>query len=92
MTEVAVATLPVVTENVADVEPGGTVTDAGAAAAPEFELESDTNTPPEPAAEVRVTVPAPEWPLTIVAGLTETLLSAAGGGLTVSPKVSLAPA
>jgi hypothetical protein len=27
----------------------------------------------------------------IVAGLTETLLSAAGGGLTVRPKVSLTP-
>jgi hypothetical protein len=28
----------------------------------------------------------------IVAGLTETLLSAAGGGLAVRPKVSLTPA
>ncbi len=91
MTEVAVVTLPVVTENAAEVEPCGTVTDAGTLAAVEFELESDTTTPPEPAAEVRLTVPVPAWPLTIVLGLTETLLSAAGGGLTVRPNVSLTP-
>ena len=92
VTEVEVVTLPVVPENVADVEPCGTVTDAGTAATLEFELESDTTTPPEPAAEVRVTVPVPEWLLTTVPGLTETLLSAAGDGSTISPKVSLAPA
>jgi hypothetical protein len=92
VTDVGVATLPVVTENVAEVEPCGTVTDAGTLAPVEFELESDITTPPEPAAEVRVTVPVPDWPLTIVVGLTEMLLSAGGGGLTVNPKVSLAPA
>ena len=62
MTEVDVVTLPVVTENVAEVEPCGTVTDAGTLAAVEFELESDTTAPPEPAAEVRLTVPVPDWP------------------------------
>ncbi len=89
VTEVEVVTLPVVTENVADVEPCGTATEAGTAAAVEFELESDTSTPPEPAAEVRVTVPVPGWLLTIVVGLTEMPLSAGGGGLTVNPAVML---
>jgi hypothetical protein len=58
----------------------------------EFELESDISAPPDPAAAVRLTVPVPDWPPMIVAGLTETLLSAAGGGLAVRPKVSLTPA
>ena len=57
----------------------------------ELEVESDTETPPLPAADVRLTVPVPDWPLTSVAGLTETLLSAGGAGLTVSPNVSLSP-
>jgi len=56
-----------------------------------LELESETATPPVPAAEVRLTVPVPDWPLTIVLGLTETPLSAAGFGLTVTPNVLLTP-
>jgi hypothetical protein len=36
-----------------------------------------------------VTVPVPDWPLTIVLGLTETLLSAAATGFTVIPAVLL---
>jgi hypothetical protein len=92
VTEVEVVTLPVVTENVAEIAPCRTVTDLGTAAPVELELESDITTPPEPGAEVRVTVPVPDWPLTIVVGLTEMLLSAGGGGLTVNPKVSLTPA
>jgi hypothetical protein len=83
--------VPVVTENVADVEPCGTVTLEGTLAAVVLELESDTATPPVPAAAVRLTVPVPDWPLTIVLGLTETLLSAAGGGVTVTPNVALTP-
>ena len=83
--------MPVVTENVADVEPCGTVTLEGTLAAVVLELESDTATPPVPAAAVRLTVPVPDWPLTIVLGLTETLLSAAGGGVTVTPNVALTP-
>lgn len=90
MTEVEVATVPVVTEKVADVEPCGTVTDAGTLAAA-FGLESDTTAPPEGAAAIRVTVPVPDWPLTIVPGDTEILLRAPGGGLTIKPNVSLAP-
>jgi hypothetical protein len=77
--------------NVADVEPCGTVTLAGTLAAVVLELESATATPPVPAVVVRLTVPVPDWPLTIVLGLTETLLRAAAGGLTVRPNVTLAP-
>jgi FlaG/FlaF family flagellin (archaellin) len=77
--------------NVADVEPCATVTLAGTLAAVVLELDSDTATPPVPAASVRLTVPVPDWPLTIVLGLTETLLSAAAGGLTVTPNVLLPP-
>ena len=76
---------------VADVEPWGTVTLEGTVAAVVLELESDTTTPPVPAADVRVTVPVPVKPPTIVLGLTETLLRAAGAGLTVSPKLAFTP-
>jgi hypothetical protein len=77
------------------VEPCGTVTIEGTLAAVVLELESDTSTPPVPAAAVRLTVPVPDWPLTTVLGLTETLLSVIGdataGGLTVTPNVLLTP-
>jgi len=92
VTEVAVFTLPAATAKVADFAPCAMVIDAGTLAAEELELESVTSAPPTGAAAVRMTVPVPVWPLTIVLGLTETLLSAAGGGLTVRPNVSLAPA
>jgi hypothetical protein len=83
-------TVPAVTANVAEVEPCGTVTLEGTLAAAVLELERDTATPPVPAADVRVTVPVPDCPLTIVLGLTETLLKAAGG-LMVTAKVSFTP-
>ena len=83
--------MPAVTVNVADVDPAGTVTLAGTLAAVLLELESVTTTPPVPAAEVRLTVPVPVWPLMIVLGLTETLLNAAAGGLMVTPNVLLTP-
>jgi len=92
VTGVAVATLPVVTRNVVEVKPCGTMTDAGMLAAVEFELESDTNAPPDPAADVRLTVPVPGWPLTMVLGLIETLPSAGATGFTVTPAVILIPA
>jgi hypothetical protein len=76
---------------VADVEPCATVTLAGTLAAVVLELDSDTATPPVPAASVRLTVPVPDWPLTIVLGLSEMLLRAAGGGVIVTPKVLLTP-
>ena len=76
--------MPAVTVNVADVDPAGTVTLEGTLAAVLSELESDTTTPPVPAAAVRLTVPVPDWPLTIVLGLTETLLRAACGAIYVN--------
>jgi hypothetical protein len=80
-----------VTVNVTVVAPAGTVTLEGTVAAVVLELASDTTTPPVPAAVVRVTVPVPVCPLTIVLGLTEMLLSAAGDGLIVTPNVALTP-
>ena len=85
-------TLPAFTVKVAEVEPCATVTVEGTLAAVELELDSDTATPPAPAGAVRVTVPVPVRALMIELGLTETLLRAAGGGLTVIPKVVLTPA
>ena len=84
-------TVPAVAVNVAEVDPAGTVTLAGTLAAVPLELESVTTAPPVPAAAVRVMVPVPVCPLTIVLGLTETLLNAAGGGVMVSPNVLLTP-
>jgi hypothetical protein len=88
---VELVTLPAVTVNVVDVEPWGTVTFEGTVAAVVLELESDTTTPPVPAADVRLTVPVPDFPLTIVLGLTEIPLRAGAGGLTVTPKVAFTP-
>ena len=82
---------PAVTINTAEAEPCGTVTVVGTEAAVGLEVESETIAPPVPAAEVRVTVPVPDWPPTIVLGLTEMALSAAGGGLTVIPELALTP-
>jgi hypothetical protein len=83
--------VPAATVNVAEVEPAGTVILAGTLAAVVLELESVTTAPPVPAAVVRVTVPVPVLPLTIVLGLTDTLLIAAAGGVTVTPKVLFTP-
>lgn len=84
-------TTPAVTVNVVEVEPCGTITLEGTLAAVVLELESETVTPPVPAAEVRVTVPVPDWPLTIVLGLTVIPARAGGGGLMVTPKVVFTP-
>jgi len=89
VTEVAEVTVPVVTVKVAEVWPWATVTEAGTLAAEVLELDRDTETPPLPAADVRVMVPVAVPPLVIVLVLTETLLSAGGGGFTVTPKVLL---
>jgi len=89
VTGVAELTVPAVTVNVAEVCPCGIVTVAGTLAAVLLELESDTVTPPLPAAEVRLTVPVADPPLAIVLELTERLLSAGTGGLTVIPNVAL---
>ena len=60
------------------------MTVAGTVAAEVLELDSDTDTPPLPAAEVSVTVPVAVPPPAIVLELTDRLLSAGGGGLTVT--------
>ncbi len=84
--------MPAVTVNVAEVAPAATVTLVGTVAAEVLELESETATPPLPAASVNVTVPVPVWPLAIVLGLTDTLLSAAAGGVMIKlDEVTLAP-
>jgi len=88
---VAVVTLPAVTENVADVEPCGTVTDEGTLATAEFELASETTAPPLPAADVSLTVPVADWPLTRVFELREILLRDTEDGFTVRPDVRLTP-
>jgi hypothetical protein len=81
-------TVPALTVNVAVVEPCGTVTLEGTLADALLELERETVAPPVPAAAVRMTVPVPDLPLTIVLGFTETLLNAAGTGVTVRPNVA----
>ena len=92
MTEVDVVTVLLDTENVADVAPCAIVTEAGTVAAAVFELERATTAPPDPAADVSVTVPVADCPPTTVAGLTEMPLRLGGGGFTVRPNVSLTPA
>jgi hypothetical protein len=91
MTGVAVVTRPAVSEKLADVPPCATVVVAGTFPAAGLELESDTTTPPAGAGEVRVIVPVPSWPLIIVLGTIETLLSAGGVGLMVTLAVVLKP-
>ena len=91
VTEVELVNVPAVTEKVAEMAPCGTVTLEGMLAAVVLELESETRTPPDPAAEVRLTVTVADLPLVIAVGLTEILLSAATGGLTVALAVMLTP-
>jgi hypothetical protein len=91
LTEVAVVTLPAVTGNVAELKPCGTFTEEGTLATALFELESETTVPPAPAGDVRLTVPVPDWPLTIAVGLTEMLVRLGSGGFTVRPDAMLAP-
>ena len=78
-------TAVVVTPNVADVAPAGTVALAGTTAAALL-LASVTTTPAAPAAALNVTVPCAEFPPTTDAGATARVVSAAaavgGGGVT----------
>jgi hypothetical protein len=87
---VALATVPAAIVKGAEVEPCGTVTDAGTPAAAGLELTSETTMPLAGAAAVRVTVPLPDWPLVIEPGPV-TLLRAGTDGLTVMGNVSLTP-
>jgi hypothetical protein len=88
---VAVVTPPAVTENVADTDPSGTVTDEGTLATATFELDSDTTAPPAPAGDVRLTVPFMDWPLSMVLEFSVRLLSLESSGFTVRLDVRLAP-
>lgn len=68
VTGVAAATPSVVTVNVTDVAPEGTVTEVGTVAAAVFELKMKTGTPPVGAAGEIVTVPVTLLPPMTVAG------------------------
>jgi hypothetical protein len=92
VTGVEAVTVPVVAVKPTEVDPCKTVTLEGTCKAAVLELDSETVTPLAPAAEVKLTVPLPVKPLIIVPGVTEILLSAGAGGLTVTPKVVLTPA
>jgi hypothetical protein len=90
VTGVEAVTAPADTVNVAEVEPCATMTLAGMPTTAVLGSDNQTVTPPNPAADVKVTVAVPECPLTIVLGLTEKVLRA-GGGLTVRAKVWVTP-
>ena len=74
----------------ADVDPCGTVTDAGMLTA-ELDFDRTIVTPPDAAAAVNNTVPVAVCPLVIVLGATEMLLRAAGMGLIVRVAVTVLP-
>ena len=88
---VEAVTLPPFTENVAEVEPCGTVTVEGTGTAVVFELPIDTTAPDEPAEPVSATVTVAVCPLEIVPGATVIPLKPAATGLMVKPNESLTP-
>ena len=83
-------TAPAVKVNVAEMEPCGTVTEAGMVTAAE-DFDSVTEAPPAGAAAVSCTVPVADWLLVTVLGETAMLLSAAGAGLTFTAPLTDAP-
>jgi hypothetical protein len=91
VTEVAVATLPVETVKVAEVDPCAMVTLEGTLATDVFVVESEMVAPPLPAGSVKLTVPVPDCPLAMALGVTETVLSAPGNGFTVTLNVAFTP-
>ena len=91
MTGIAEVTVPAFTAKLADVEPFGTLTDEGTLNAAALEVVNEIVTPMLPAGPVKLTVPVPDCPPTIVAGLIVILLSVTGGGVTVIPTVALTP-
>jgi hypothetical protein len=88
VTEVDVATAKVVTVNVADVAPCGTVTLAGTVAAAVLLLSSETTAPPDGAALVNVAVPVEELPPPTLAGLTATAERAGEEGAGFTPSAA----
>jgi hypothetical protein len=88
VTEVTLATVLVVTENVALVAPAATVTLAGTCAAVVLLLLSPTVAPPVGAAPLSVTVPVDEMPPVTLVGFRETEDNdTAAAGFTVSVAV-----
>jgi hypothetical protein len=88
VTEVTLATVLVVTENVALVAPAATVTLAGTCAAVVLLLDSDTLAPPVGAAALNVTVTVDEVPPVTLVGFRETEDNdTASTGFTVSVAV-----
>lgn len=88
-------TAPVLTLNLTEVAPWGTVTLEGTLAVLALELERENVTPPAPAAALSLMVPVPDWPLTITLGLTAMPkindVVSAGGGVIVTAEVALTP-
>ena len=90
LTVVVVTTELVVTANVVDVLPAGTVTLAGTPAADVLLLERVTATPPAGAAPLRVTVPVEGLPPVTVVGFRETK-DRVTAGVTVKAAVRVVP-
>ena len=80
----------VVTVNVAELLPGGTVTLAGTLATEGLLLDSPTTVPPAGAGPLRVTVPVEELPAFTVDG--ESVNDDGTGGLMVTAVVLVTPA
>ena len=80
----------VVTVNVAELLPGGTVTLAGTLATEDLLLDSATTVPPAGAGPLRVTVPVEELPAFTVEG--ESVNDDGTGGLMARVVVLLTPA
>ena len=82
----------VVTVNVTDVAPAGTMTLAGTPTSVGFELRNDTAVPPLPAGAVNVARPAVDAPPTMLVLVSVTLASAgATAGITVNVVVFVTP-
>ena len=90
LTVVVVTTELVVTANVVDMLPVGTVTLAGTAAADVLLLERVTATPPAGAAPLRVTVPVEGLPPVTLVGFRETE-DRVTAGVTVNAAVRVVP-
>ena len=90
VTEVLDALGDVVTMNVAELPPAGTVTLAGTPATEGLLLDSATTVPPAGAAPLRVTAPVEELPALTVEG--ESVSDDSTGGLMVTAVVLVIPA
>ena len=89
VTCVEALTIAPVMAKVADVEPCGTVTDAGIVTA-EVDFERLTVAPPVGATALSCTIPTADWPPEI-AVFENPMLERATSGFTVRPAVTVAP-